>query len=196
MDYTTIANVKAALKIEAAGDDALLSSLVTRASRALDRLITQSDQPDAVNYLEAATVTDERLTGLVDANTILHCWPHKPLVTAVSAFSYRATPLESWVAVSPDYIEIYGQHLMVYASATGKPFVKVTYAGGLATLAANLPADLVEAATVMAARFYREDEGGLTDAIGVAELGVLVYTKAFPVRVLEMLRPYMRVIPW
>jgi hypothetical protein len=49
---------------------------------------------------------------------------------------------------------------------------------------------------VLAARYYREAEGGLTDAMGIVEIGQLVYTKALPARVADMLKPFKRKIPW
>jgi hypothetical protein len=49
---------------------------------------------------------------------------------------------------------------------------------------------------VLAARFYKEAQGGLTDSVGVAELGMIMYTKALPVRFTEMLTKYLRVQPW
>jgi hypothetical protein len=74
--------------------------------------------------------------------------------------------------------------------------VQISYTGGYADTFDNLPADLVEAATVLAARYYREAEGGLTDAMGIVEIGQLVYTKALPARVADMLKPFKRKIPW
>ena len=70
---------------------------------------------------------------------------------------------------------------------------KMSYIGGYGATLGELPPDLVEAATVLAVRLYREVKSGLTDTIGVAELGMLAYTKAWPVRVTEMLQPWKRV---
>jgi hypothetical protein len=39
-----------------------------------------------------------------------------------------------------------------------------------------------------------EIKSGLADSIGVAETGMMMYTKAFPVRLVEMLKPYRRAI--
>jgi hypothetical protein len=60
----------------------------------------------------------------------------------------------------------------------------------------DLPADLIELATLLAARFYKEAETGLNDAIGVAELGTLIYTKAWPIRFVAMLEPFIRRVGW
>ena len=79
---------------------------------------------------------------------------------------------------------------------TGKVFVLLDYAGGLAATTTDLPDDLQEVATMLSIRYYREAESGLQDSISVAELTQLVYTKAWPVRALDLLRPYMRRTAW
>jgi hypothetical protein len=81
----------------------------------------------------------------------------------------------------------------------GPCWVTISYNGGLGTLsdsAYTIPDDLVDVTTLLAIRFYREAESGLTDAIGVAELAQMVYTKAWPTRVIEMLQPYKRFVGW
>jgi hypothetical protein len=55
---------------------------------------------------------------------------------------------------------------------------------------------MVEAVTILTARFYREAETGLGDAIGIAELSEMVYTKAWPIRVTDLLTVYKRKAGW
>lgn len=192
MDYTTVANVKAALGATSTAGDVQLATLVTRASRAIDRQLYPRG-PD--NYLLLETVTEIGL-GYVDGFNVLHYWPRKPRVTTITSLMVRETPRRTWEALSLDDIAVDGYHVQGYElSTTGKLWVSLAYTGGLASDVASLPADIVEVATVLAVRFYREAESGLTDAIGVAELGTLTYTKALPARVVEMLKPYVRRVP-
>jgi hypothetical protein len=74
--------------------------------------------------------------------------------------------------------------------------VLLSYTGGLGATLADLPADMVEAVTILAIRFYREAESGLLDQMGMAEMGSFVYTKAWPVRVLELSKHYQRYSGW
>jgi len=197
MDYTTVTQVKAALGATETADDTLLGTAITAASRAIDKHCTGAVEA-ADNYFELGDLVDEQIWGVVNKDGALACWPRKPVVTAVSALSYRPSPLVDWTTVNPDWLDIDGGRVAAWAdlSVRRQMRVKLSYTGGLAASVNNLPADLVEAATVLAIRFYREAKSGLTDTIGVAELGILIYTKALPVRVVEILRPYKRVTPW
>lgn len=187
MDYTTLANVKAALGATTTADDALLAVLITEASRAIDRHCAQAVNSD--NYFASQTLTDQVQRGLVSADGYLYCWPLKPLVIGVSALAYRLNPKTNWIDIDASLVEIYGYTVKTYTGGwRGNVPVKITYTGGFTTL----PADLVNIATLLAVRFYREIKSGLTDSIGVAELGTLQYTKALPARMVEMLKPYAR----
>lgn len=197
MDYTTVDRVKSALKIESSGADALLATLVTASSRALDRLLTGAKNSASDDYLEQAAVADEVIRGRIDNAGLLHVWPRKPVVTAVTALAYRFSAREDWNDLELGYITFDDGEVIYWGiGGRGEPLVKVSYTGGYATDVADLPADVIEAATVIAARYYREDESGLTDTIGVAEIGQQIYTKAWPVRVLAMVQPFRRVVGW
>jgi len=199
MNYTTLERVKSeAIKTELNTDDDLIEILITSASRAIDRKITGS--AGAVNYFLMEDVADEVGRGIIDKDGSLRIAPHKPVINSIAAMSYRTTPAEEWTLIDSDlyypdeqFAVAWGVFKGVYP---GTSFVKISYNGGLAEEVADLPADLVELATMLATRYYKEAETGLTDAIGVAELGTLIYTKAWPVRALDMLQPFMRVVPW
>lgn len=87
MDYTTLALVKEAIRTTKATDDALLTRLVTAASRATDRLCGQSDR--ALNYFLYEAVSAEELTGKTDVQGRITCWPHKSIIASVSAVQYK-----------------------------------------------------------------------------------------------------------
>ncbi|MCL4863860.1 MAG: hypothetical protein KJZ93_30920 [Caldilineaceae bacterium] len=199
MEYTTKDLVKGELHATETTDDDLLAKAATRASRAIDRHCTGVVAQGSDNYFELASVADEVIQGQIDRKGNLLCWPRKPVVTAVSALSYRETPRENWQTVQTSDITFEGGVVTAWLglSGRGQMFVKISYTGGLAAIQEALPADFVEAATVLAGRYYREGEGGLTDSIGVADMGTpMIYTKAMPVRVRDMLTPYKRVVRW
>lgn len=196
MDYTDLARVKAALRATETADDAVLASLITAASRAIDRHCTGA--PNSDDYFALADVTDEILFARVDAIGALALYPHKAIVNSVASVSYRFNPADDWLAANSDSWWNAGSMVQVHAGLTVRRLVqvKVSYNGGFGATVGALPADVVEACTVLAIRYYREAATGLTDSIGVAELGTLMYTKALPVRVIDLLRPYKRVVGW
>lgn len=196
MDYTDLSRVKAALGAEEPTDDDILTTCIAAASRAIDRRCAGAIAGD--NYFELASVTDEQIKGQVDRQGRIVCWPRKPLVVSVSALSARRWPMQTWSDIDLNTLEIDGGRVVawVFNFERGPVQVKLSYSGGLAADVDDLPADLVEAGTVLAVRFYREAKTGLTDSIGVAELGTLLYTKALPLRVIEMLRHFKRTVPW
>lgn len=195
MDYTSLARVKMALGNSEATDDSQLEDLLARVSRAIDHKCANMRAED---YFTTAAVAGETLQNAqVDVEGNLICWPHTPLVQSVAALYYRESPRDTWHDVNTDYIEYEGCRVTAWLSLTRRKYtVMISYTGGLGATVDDLPEDLVEAATVLAVRFYKEAKTGLGDTIGVAELGTLQYTKAWPSRVLSMLQPFMRVEPW
>ncbi len=204
MNYTTLAFVKAAFGATETTDDALLQQKIAEASRTIDKTLCKAFP----NYFELAEVEGELLEGLVDHKGNVIVWPMKSNVVSVESFEFRYSPAESWQSVDPSLctisnvrkVEAWGQSL-----SRGKCFVRISYTGGYGTeeevepptdpvsfVITGLPEDIIDAATVLSVRFYKEEKAGLTDAIGVAELGTMQYTKAIPARVIEMMTPYKR----
>jgi hypothetical protein len=176
--------------------DTVIAACITQASRAIDRDITNSEQGD--DYLKAETLTAQTQKGRVDGNGNIIAWLHKPIVTAVTAFAYRYTPLESWVTVNVSYVAIDCYKVTAYTAlpVRGDVYIRATYAGGLGAATANLPGDITRAASVLAARYYKEGKTGLTDVIGITEFGQAQYVKAIPAEVKAILSPYERPVPW
>lgn len=201
-EYTTIARVKEEMHIKSGSsvDDGLLTLLVTAASRAWDRKCT--GVVDAEDYFISGSVTNERLSGQINYNgKSIICYPHKPIITSVSSFTYQATIVDEVKTVAVTRIECDGPKVVAYPEDMPEDFparcrVTISYVGGLATSGSGLPADMIEAVTILAARFYREAETGLADQIGVAELGTNIYTKAWPIRVNDLAQIYMRRVGW
>ena len=204
MDYTTSANVLSAMGANApsanplgATEQALIDSYVARVSRVIDRYITNAET-GSDDYLKSETKTAEILRGQVDKDGSIVVFAHKPNVTNVASLEYRYSPRDDWKAVtSVGYVVTDGYRLTVYEGLSRGPiYVRITYTGGLASATASLPADIIEAATVLAIRYYKEARGGLEDVIGVADFGQPVYSKSMPARVREILAPYERPVPW
>lgn len=202
MNYTTLERVKSALNTALSSGDLDLTAIIIEASRAIDRYCTGSMTPESIDYFLLENKTNEILpstNGVVAADGRLLCYPRKPLVTAVSALAWRARPMDAWQDVPTDHIDFADGHTVeVWAGISGpsRVSVKLSYTGGLADKTGELPDDFVNIATVMAVRLYREERTGLTDQIGVAELFTFAYTKAMPQRVVKMLEPYKRNLPW
>lgn len=182
-------------------DDVLLAKLVTAASRSLDRECT--GVPDGINYFMTETVANESLEGLVDyTGQSIICYPHKPIITAVTAFSYQQNITTPSYTVDVSRIETDGPLVKAYPATMqlwdwpSKCRVILSYTGGLGLTVDDLPDDLQELAAILAVRFYREAETGLTDQIGVAELSTMSYTRSWPVRVQEKIQNYKRRVGW
>ncbi len=184
-DYTTLAAVKRALGSVENADDALLAELITQASRAIDRYCSGMD-----NYFIKETLSNVVLRGYV-SDGVLWCWPPKPVVENVSYLAYRYSAHENWRELDANKAEIFGMSVSWNGvDGRGQVQVNLSFTGGFSPL----PDDLVNVATLLSVRFYKEVKSGLSDSIGVAELGMLQYTKAFPERVVAMLKPYKRVV--
>ena len=203
MDYTTTARIRQELHSTSTDDETLLAVFATAASRSIDRFCTGVIDPDANNYFALETVSGELLEGQADyAAKTIRVYPHKPFITSVQSFSYQKDIVSPAYSVDPARIRINGQAVIAYPSSIPldeyptKVDVLISYSGGLAVSGSALPDDLIDLATMLAIRFYREAETGLQDAIGVAELGTMTYTKALPARVKEGLMNYKRRVGW
>lgn len=202
MDLTTLASVKLEARVSKNTDDTLLAMLITRASDAIGKYCAKSVSSDS-GYFKEETVTGEILSTPAvgrDAGGTIKCWPHKSRIISVSSFEYRVTPIGDWIEVDIARVTP-ASDMCVWAVATGAPKTqlmqaRLSYVGGSGSAAADLPGDLQEAATVLTVRYYREAESGLSDAIGLAEVGSIIYSKAMPARVVQMLMPYIRPVPW
>jgi hypothetical protein len=201
MDYTDLTSVKLEAGITVADDDTQISSIITAASRWLDRELSGKAGPDSDNYLLTETKTLEALYGQVDKDGNIVVWVHKPVVASVAAMSWRPDTYTGWVQVDTNHVTIDGYKVTAdYAALMngnrGKVQVQMTYTGGICTTLSDLPKDVIEDVTLIAIRIYRENKTGVTDSMGVAELGTATYTKAIPVRLQDWIKSYKRVVPW
>ena len=143
-------------------------------------------------------VANEYLTNGVIGNGSLTVYPHKSVVNSVASLSFKYHLKDAWTiadlaSVSPEGDSVYYEGRLPYQE---RVYVQISYNGGLATTQPDLPEDFIDLATMIAVRLYKEARGNYTDAIGIAELGTMIYTKAFPARFLEILPMYQRTTPW
>jgi hypothetical protein len=115
--------------------------------------------------------------------------------------AWRPDTYTGWVQVDTNHLTIDGykvtaEYAALMNGSRGKVQIQMTYTGGIALTTADLPADVQEDVRVMAIRIYRENKTGLTDSMGVAELGTATYTKAMPERLRDWTKSYKRVVPW
>lgn len=199
MDYTTLERVKSAMGAEETRGDAIISDYITRTSRLLDRLSTS--QPNVSNYFMQEDITDEILTnGVINWMGELAFYPHKPVINSISALAYRFSLHDTWRDADPTYV-ICEEESVTFEGPlpqTQRVFVKVSYNGGLAESVEDLPADLIDIATAQTIRLFKEERSGMSDIVGVVELGTLSYSKAFLQRVTDTLNAggYARIAPW
>jgi hypothetical protein len=203
MDYTTAAIVLKAIGGQETTDNDVINSAITAASRDIDRRVTGASGSIGANYFMLASVVNEQIWAQVDVEGHVLTWPHKAIVNSVSSFEYRRSPLDGWTAVDSDELVTIdtGPQLTAWVDArsirSGRNIqARLSYNGGYSLTVNGLPEDLVEVATALAVRLYREKRTGMSDSLGVAELGTLTYTKALPVRVRDVIQQYQRIAPW
>jgi hypothetical protein len=197
MDYTDLTRVKQAMDSQESTADAVLSDYITRASRLIDRLVVGI--PGVNDYFKQETITGELLhNGVIDYAGRLTVYPHKPIISTVSALSYRYALSHAYTAADIASVVAEMESVLYEGclSYSERIYVLISYTGGFSTTVAGLPADVIELGTLMAVRLYKEARSGLGDSIGVAELGTLTYTKALPSRAREIIALYARTAPW
>jgi len=209
MDYCTLARVKASLRISETGDDTLLESYITRASRMVDRHCV--GHPDSADYFEYESVADEILSAarnpLIESGGRLICYPHKPLVHAVSALAYRFDVSASWTAVDTDYITHSGYKVVAWINLRnyrGDPYhplqVQVSYTGGYDAVDEGspthpFPADLEHVAERLTAWLYRQRDAPFSRA-GNTFTGEYEVPVSLPVDVAADLAHFERLMAW
>jgi hypothetical protein len=173
----------------------LLDNAIASASRIIDTLAT-GVSVGADDYFTLEDVVNQELYGQVNQCGYIVAWLRKATVNSIASFEYRLTPAQGWVTVATT--EIDGNKVVAYTNLLVRQRVRcrLSYNGGLADDPEDLPSDLLEMATLMAVRLYREGKSSLSDAIGVAELGQMQYTKAMPARFMEEIKRYKRVVAW
>jgi hypothetical protein len=188
-DYCTAQDVKDYLQMTGAAYDTLLVKMVTAASRLID------DYCQHPLSFDQETVT-ETVRAQVDKDGGLRVAVGKPVVISVSSFGWTYSPSISPVVIPTSQLWIEGYMVLAPDAGLGayrnKPIrVAMTYIGGYSPMLG----DIVHAARVLAARFFKQKDAGWSDVVGVEQFGTLVYNKVMPREVREMLDHCKRVAP-
>lgn len=193
-DYTTLADVKTALNATGTADDALIATIITAASRIIDRWCAGSVSEKASNYFALETVTDYDAPALVDSRGALRFWLSKPAIVSVSSLLWRFGDAQTWTTASAS--EIAALRVSGYVGTLPGVFIRqpvqvsVTFSGGYATI----PAEVTDAATRLVMRLYRERRAGLNDLVGNDTTGAATYSSAVTSDIAATLMPYRRMV--
>jgi hypothetical protein len=152
---------------------------------------------DTVTYNQTGfgyeSVTDKK-TAYLDNDGVITVSLSKPIVNMANVVS---ATFQSRVWDTPDTLDltkawIEDKYFLKIASVNAytkrSGFAVVTYSGGYNPV----PDDIVQAVTVMAARFYKERDSGYSDVIASTETGVMQYQKAMPADVKMVVDKYRR----
>ncbi len=202
MNYTDPTTIRNAMGGTDDAADNILNRFAGIASRLIDHMVCQTDDPGCIDYfLQEAVANEILLHGQINNNGHLICWPHKYGISSVSAFSYRSDPRESWIpADTLDEVIVRGKVVEFWLDLSylrGKPvMVQISYTGGMGTSLDSLDQTILDVATIIAIRKFKEERSGMGDVVGVVELGTIQYAKGLPASVVNDLQPYIRNVPW
>ena len=200
LNYTDAATIRGAMGGQETVQDDLLNKFSGIASRAVDHLCAQTDDPACQNYFFLEDVANEVLTnGMVDNFGHIICYPHKSFIKSVASIAWSTLP-GAGLTADPATIVVKSHSVEVWTDASamrGRPFlVTISYRGGMGAALADLDPQLVDVATVLAIRKYKEERSGMSDVVGVVELGTIQYSSGIPASVVRDLQPFKRVTPW
>jgi hypothetical protein len=197
-DYTTPANVFAYLGSAGTGTDPIneadeMQRLITGMSRAVDQYCNQ--------MFSAATYTDQDLRALIDAEGALTCYPKVPVISAISAASYRRGSSSAGIDLSAAALDIeqntFGCVVRAsqgFADLRGQRLLmRLSYTGGYADLAA-LPADFVWAMDALCGWSYQKRSAPI-DRTAIPEFGMIIPSNNWPSHIKQMFKNYIRQVP-
>lgn len=165
----------------------IVSNYVSPASRWFD---TVTYNQSGIGY---ETVTDKK-TAYIGNDGFITVPLSKPIVNIddVMDITFQSTPLDP--IDSLDLSKAWIEDNYFLSIAPNKSYYRrqgqatVVYSGGYNPV----PDDIVQAVTVMAARFYKERDSGYSDVIASTETGVMQYQKAMPADVKMVVDKYRR----
>ena len=200
MDYTSLDEVHAAMQgnTTVTASDTILSGYITKASRLMDMLATGVYDYTSQDYFTNADVVNEYLTNGAIGGGALTVYPHKSIINSVLELDYKYHLKDAWTVADSASISVEGESVYYegWIPYQERVYVQISYNGGFASTQTDLPPAFIDLATMIAVRLYQEARGNYSDAIGIAELGTMIYTKSFPARFLETLPMYQRSAPW
>ena len=188
MAYVTAADLRAYLGMTSSGDDALLTLLCARAQVAIDRYCNRT--------FEASTNTTRYYDAVGRHIDGPELYLDRDLCAINTVTNGDGDALESteYVTLPRNDAPYYGLRLK---TSSGKAWTySDDWEGAIAisgkwAYSATAPGDIVQAATRLAAFYYRQKDAALQDVTAI-EAGVVIRPTAFPADVAALLNPYRR----
>lgn len=165
----------------------IVSNYVSPASRWFD---TVTYNKNGIGY---ETITDTK-TAYINNDGFITVPLSKPIVQLADVvnITFQPTPLDPIDTLDLTKAWVEDNYFLSVAPTNNysgrKGLATVTYSGGYNPI----PDDIVQAVTVMAARFYKERDSGYSDVIASTETGVLQYQKSMPADVKMIVDKYRR----
>lgn len=203
-DYTTVAAVKADLPDSPlfsstdASYDAVIGSMITAASRLIDREIGRwpgffypSTDGDTTRYFDGGGEVEQIIDEMVSLTSI----------AVAESGGIDAGDYTSWTVDSDFYVWPYNyadlgqpiQALVINRNGSkgrwpcARKAVKVT---GIFGYSYTPPSDIAQACKIQAMRWFMRAKQGYQDAGANAEIGQMVYVQQLDPDIREILRPY------
>lgn len=192
MAYTTAANVKTYLDIEAETDDALLTALITRAEKWIE------DYTGRV--FESTGATTRRFTVGVntDGPVLLFdedCASISTVTNKADASTTETVSSSEYVTMPRNYGPYYGIKLLDSSDKDwdyqDDPEMGITVSGRWA-YSTSPPADIVHATIRLVGYLYRQKDSQVFDTTVIPDAGVITTPAGFPADVRLILEPYRR----
>ena len=187
--YCSASDVKAYLGIAEATDDTLITALVARAQAAIDRYCNRTFEASAntTRYFDAVGRHVDGPTLYLDRDLCA--------INTVTNGDGDALEATEYVTLPRSDTPFYGLRLK---GSTGKAWTfaadweNAIAISGKWAYSAAAPGDIVQAATRLAAFYYRQKDAQLQDVTAI-EAGVVIQPVGIPADVQALLRPYRRV---
>ncbi len=192
MAYTTAAAVKAYLGISSATDDALIGTLVAAAQSAIDQYTRRT--------FECATATARLLDAVSDTDPrgqILYLRDDLCTITAIVNGDGVTVTAGQYVTEPRDTTPYYALCLKASASVAWtfttdqESAISIT---GKWAFSATAPADVVQAATRLAAWMYRAKDSQVFESTAFSEGGSIRIRMDIPADIKALLDPYRRLV--
>jgi hypothetical protein len=187
VSYATAAEVKAASPDIFSGTthDTLLGTLVERASRLIDDVLGLEEEALSPSVTAAARYFDG------NGDRYLHLPPFLSVTEVACKVQDTDTTYDDTWTADTDYVLAQGEPerprwnegwydlLMVFPNSTkyftpGAHTVKVTAVWGRTS---SVPAEIKQAVIIQVTRWFKRGQSAFQDAVGMPELGTLLYTK-------------------
>ena len=194
MAYCLAADVKTYLGISGAGDDTLITALISRAQKAIDTYTQRTFEASADTERTFDTSRDvDGPTLYLDEDLCAITTITNGDGTEVTATEYTTEPRNR----TPYYaIRLLSSANVFWmqSTTTYDPEDAITVEGRWA-FSTTAPADVVHACIRLAAYYYRQKDAQVFDTTATPELGIITVPQGIPRDVELLLTPYRKLTP-